>query len=102
MMFKKLELMTWLKNSGYVENGGEKALAEDLIRDGWVKFEVKKTSQSDDTTDKINMILDWAEDHPTFDTEFVENIQSQFEDSGSISDAQDQALDNIIERWKIE
>lgn len=53
------------------------------------------------TAEKIDAILDWAEEHPEFDTDFVESLASQLEDKGELSENQEDALDNIIEKWHI-
>ena len=55
-----------------------------------------------DAEDKINLIMDWAEGRDDFDTEFVESLAEQWEAHGYLSGTQEQALDNIIEKWKIE
>lgn len=49
----------------------------------------------------INQILEWAEEHPEFDTSFVESLHGQLSRSGELSDKQSQALHNIIEKYDI-
>jgi hypothetical protein len=50
--------------------------------------------------DRIDLILDWAENHPKFDTTFVESLRDSNRDAPT--EAQSNALDNIIERFGIE
>lgn len=54
------------------------------------------------TEEKIDMILEWADEHPEFDAEFVEDLQDKFETYGRLTENQEAALDNIIEKWGIE
>lgn len=49
----------------------------------------------------IDQILEWAEEHPEFDTDFVTSLQSQLRSRGELSDKQSQALHNIIEKYDI-
>lgn len=52
---------------------------------------------------KLSAILNWALDEkPDFDTKFVESVQAQLESKGSISTRQMEAVDNIIDRFKID
>lgn len=52
--------------------------------------------------EKINQILDWASEHPEFDVEYVERLNEAFENRGTLSPHQEEALDNIIiEKWGI-
>lgn len=51
--------------------------------------------------EKIELILDWAKSHSSFDTEFVESVLEYFEEHYELTDAQDAALDNIIEKFGI-
>jgi len=52
--------------------------------------------------DKIAMIMSWADEHPEFDTEFVESLAYQFEDRGNLSNKQVEAMNSIIEKWAID
>lgn len=49
----------------------------------------------------IDQILEWAEEHPEFDTAFVLSLQEQLLSRGELSDRQTQALHNIIEKYDI-
>lgn len=49
---------------------------------------------------KIDLILDWAQDHPKFDTEFIDSVQEWINENDA-TDAQEQALDNIISCFRI-
>ena len=59
-------------------------------------------SRYDYLEERIETVLNWAADHPDFDLEFVESLKKQLEDRGSFSDKQEEALDNIIEKWRID
>lgn len=51
--------------------------------------------------EKIEAILEWAEDHDFFDIEFVETMGEKLEEYGELTDRQESALDNIIEKFRI-
>jgi hypothetical protein len=53
--------------------------------------------------DKIELILAWAEgkDH-FFDTAFVQELQGKLERYGKLTERQQEALDNIIEKFEID
>ena len=58
-----------------------------------------------DNEDKIQAILNWAEDDPRggdFDTDFVKDLSDKLESGFDLSDAQERALDNIISKWNID
>lgn len=51
---------------------------------------------------KIENILEWASDTDAdFDTEFVESVYDRIQKVGYVTESQMNALDNIIERWRI-
>lgn len=55
--------------------------------------------------DKINAVLRWseeAEEAEDFDASFVESLQTGLEKYGRLTERQEDALDNIIERWRID
>lgn len=52
--------------------------------------------------EKLELILDWADDNPDFDTAFVEELYDCHEHRGHLTDRQEEALDNIIEKFKIQ
>ncbi len=54
-----------------------------------------------DIEEKCWAVLNWAEDKPWFDTEFVDSVLSQYEEKGFASDAQENAIDNILEKFNI-
>lgn len=60
---------------------------------------IKKKVKQDD---RIDLILSWADEHPDFDTAFVDSMAEKLETYGELTEAQSDALDNIIERWRIE
>lgn len=49
----------------------------------------------------LDEILTWAEEHPHFETDFIESLKEQFENKGDLSDKQIVALQNIAEKWDI-
>ena len=51
---------------------------------------------------KLDAVMTWADNHPHFDTEYVESLIDQFDDRGKLSSSQEDALDNIIEKWHID
>ena len=55
-----------------------------------------------DPHELIGRILLWAEDHPSFDTSFVESIQEKFAQFGRLTPRQIAALENIVIRWQID
>ena len=61
--------------------------------------ELDETMQ--EASDLIERILEWAEDHPWFDTGFVESLQSQLEERGTLSPRQIEGLENIASRFNI-
>ena len=57
-----------------------------------------------DIEEKIQMVLDWADsdDAPdNWDTSFIESLQEQYEEKNWLSDRQEAALDNIIDKFNI-
>ena len=50
----------------------------------------------------IRKILAWTEEHTNFNTTFVESVKEQYETRGRLTDAQMDALANIIDRWEID
>jgi hypothetical protein len=49
----------------------------------------------------MEAILDYAAEHEDFDAEFVEDVQYQYERSGSVSDKQLLALQRIADGFDI-
>lgn len=58
--------------------------------------------QVDEAQDLIDRIMSWAKSHAKFDTSFVDGMQQQYEDKGSLSEKQLAALRNIISKWHID
>ena len=52
--------------------------------------------------EKVDAVLDWAEDHEFFDPQFIESLASWLEDNDELTEKQEEALDRIIERFNIE
>ena len=51
---------------------------------------------------KIQAIFDFGDGNENFDTSFVESVNEQFLKNEFLTDKQMDAIDNIIERWRIE
>lgn len=52
--------------------------------------------------ERIDEILAWAEEHPEFDTTFVERMKAIVNgDRGGLTAAQSMAILNIYEKWNI-
>ena len=49
---------------------------------------------------KIDAILSWAQGRK-FDTAFVQSVQDYLDLHGHVTSSQENALDNIIERWRV-
>jgi hypothetical protein len=54
-----------------------------------------------DYAEKCNIILNWAERKPKFRTDFIESVLSFIENTEFITNSQMNAIDNIIEKYKI-
>ena len=61
--------------------------------------------------DKLEIILEWAGVKneraskgfgKPFDTTFLESVKDFYADSGELTDAQENAIENIYEKWHIE
>jgi SUMO ligase MMS21 Smc5/6 complex component len=50
---------------------------------------------------RIQLIKQWAVDHPSFDTTFVDSVEDCMYQHDGITTRQSNALDNIIARWRI-
>lgn len=58
--------------------------------------------RGNDVGDKLVKIIDWADNNPKFNTGFVEALYNEYELKGQLTVKQEEALDNIIDRFKIE
>lgn len=47
-------------------------------------------------------IMAWAEDNPKFDTSYVEKIKAYSDKGFLLSEGQEIAIDNIVEKWRME
>ena len=54
-----------------------------------------------DQQTKIDAVMDWAEETPHFNVEFVEKLQQDLQVKGELSEKQEAALDNIIDKWRV-
>lgn len=50
----------------------------------------------------VQLVLDWAESHPKFDTSFVESLAESLEEFDELTPNQRAALENIIAKFHIE
>lgn len=80
--------------------------AADVLACARCYFELRKRKFEDVPPDPfaqdlVGRILDWAGDHPEFDTTYVDNLSRQLGERGSLSDKQIAALENIIRKWRI-
>lgn len=50
---------------------------------------------------KVIGILDWAEKHPEFDSEFTNSMYVRLTKGHKLTEAQEQAIDNILVKWKV-
>lgn len=55
-----------------------------------------------DAEEKVEAILDWAQGNDWFDIEFVESLQARLEEGEELTEAQERALDNIMDKFGIE
>ena len=62
----------------------------------------KEVLINEDTQALIESIIDWAEDHTWYNTDFVCDLHTQLEKQGNLSDAQVLSLENIIHKNQIE
>ncbi len=51
---------------------------------------------------RINLVLGWAKNRPDFDTTFITSLKTSCEKTGTLTDKQKVALENIIKKWKVE
>jgi DNA polymerase III epsilon subunit-like protein len=57
--------------------------------------ETKVTSAGDDAKELIDEVVELAEEHDWFDSDFVDSVSEQYYGRGYLTDAQMQALENI-------
>jgi hypothetical protein len=53
------------------------------------------------TEDKFEIVKKYSESHPKFDMEFIESLQDLYYEFGDLTESQERALDNIIERYRM-
>ena len=60
-------------------------------------------TQYDQLTEEelIQQILEWAEEHDSFDTEFVESVSEAYDEYGDLTCAQREGLERIYARFRI-
>jgi len=52
--------------------------------------------------DLIDLIYEYAADHKSFDTEFVDSISEALEQYGELTYSQSSACENIVKRFRME
>jgi len=55
----------------------------------------------DDPEFMIETIKQYAEEHESFDSEFIESIESNFNEYGELTSYQLQAMENIINKFRM-
>jgi hypothetical protein len=55
-----------------------------------------------DIEEKLEAVLEWASEHPDFDARFVQDLYDKVQRGHSLSTGQIDALDNIIDGWRID
>ncbi len=50
---------------------------------------------------KIKLIKEFAEDNDFFSTDYIESVEEQFEKRGNLTENQEIAINNIIDKCKI-
>ena len=56
----------------------------------------------DHTGRKLDALIAWADENPSFDPKFLFSVKSHYERKGQLSLKQYEALDNIIAKFNIE
>jgi len=51
---------------------------------------------------KINKVLRWAKNNPDFDNTFILSLKESCTKKGKLTERQMKALDNIMQKWKVE
>jgi hypothetical protein len=58
--------------------------------------------ESNSAFSRINLVLEWAKTKPNFDITFVKSLKNSCERTGSLTEKQNDALEKIITKWKID
>jgi len=58
-------------------------------------------SDNMDSIIKVKAVLAWAQEHPSFDTAFMESLSERLLEGRSLTEGQSTSLNNIIKRFKI-
>jgi hypothetical protein len=66
-----------------------------------IKFLAFTSYETNSHFNKIKIVLKWAEDNPSFDTDFVHSLKRSCEKNGQLTGKQKSALENIIAKFKI-
>lgn len=54
-----------------------------------------------DVQDMLARVFEYAENHPNFDTEFIESLQERIDGGRELTDGQIAALENIVDRFRL-
>lgn len=69
---------------------------------GASKRHAERQEESEHLESTINTILEWSEEHPEFDPDFIVSVKGQLERFGDLTDKQKGAVYKIWERFGIE
>lgn len=58
--------------------------------------------ESNSEFNRISLVLEWSKNKPEFDTTFINSLKSSCEKNGKLTANQKIALENIINKWKID
>ena len=54
-----------------------------------------------DLEELIDLIIDYAHDHKSFDTDFIESISDSLSEYGELTSGQSAACQNIVDRYRM-
>tara|TARA_B100001013_G_scaffold317981_1_gene226081 strand:+ start:3159 stop:3419 length:261 start_codon:yes stop_codon:yes gene_type:complete len=60
-----------------------------------------ETQSKNSILTKIKLIKEFGELNEWFDVDFIESLEIQFEDNGTLTDKQEKSIDNIINKCRI-
>ncbi len=92
------------------DHGGDVALMQEINTEyDKALYSLKNTGQVKPAADKppsmanrlIDIILDWAENNPSFDTGFVRSLERRLAAGVQLTMAQEASLSRIISKFKI-
>ncbi len=73
-----------------------------IIRPSGMKYTTHNDQPKPQTIEeKIDLILRWSIDNPDFNTLFIEDLKEKYDEYGDLTEFQENAIDNIIIKWRI-